>query len=191
MDWTSNGLNLEWTQPRKGLNPDWTEPRMGLNPEWTELRMGLNPEWDSTPNGTEPRLDSTPTGTQPRMNSTPTGTQPRMRLNSEWDSTSNFYQHRTWWHNVYIYQKDGFKKRENTDQSISVKKRLSGPQHTNEFSSMLKKLETIKMFFTAVEIVPSSRLMEIWGVESRSALSPFYSMLSPILSSASRGGWAD
>ncbi len=73
---------------------------------------------------------------------------------------------------VYIYQQNGFKKRENTDQSISVKKRLSGPQHTNEFSSMLKKLETIKMFFTAVEIVPFEgvyRNLRGWvpfGVES-------------------------
>ncbi len=45
------------------------------------------------------------------------------------------------------------KKREYVHQSISVKK---GYQCLNihEFSSMLKKLETIKMFFTAIEIVP-------------------------------------
>ncbi len=55
---------------------------------------------------------------------------------------------------VYIvYQQNGFKKRENTDQSISVKK---GYQDLNihEFSSMLKKLETMKMFCIAtIEIV--------------------------------------
>jgi hypothetical protein len=93
--------------------------------------MGLNPDW-----------------TQPRLGLNPEWTELRMGLNLEFLSTSNMV------YNVYLYQKDGFKKRENTDQSISVKKRLSGPQHTNEFSSMLKKLGTIKMFFTAVEIVP-------------------------------------
>jgi hypothetical protein len=75
MDWTSNGLNPDWIQPRMGLNPEWTEPQMGLNPEWTQ------PEWDSTPNGTELRMDSTPTGLNPDWDWTPTG------LNPDWDST--------------------------------------------------------------------------------------------------------
>jgi hypothetical protein len=47
-----------------------------------------------------------------------------MGLNLEFLSISNMVDI------VYIYQKNGFTvKRENTDQSISVKKRLSGPQH--------------------------------------------------------------
>ncbi len=51
---------------------------------------------------------------------------------------------------------------------------------------MLKKLDTIKMFFTAVDIVPFE-VDRNSQVESRSALSPFYSMLSPILSSVQSG----
>jgi hypothetical protein len=73
---------------------------------------GLNPDQDSTPNGLNPDWDSTLTETELRMG-----------LNLEFLSTSNMV------YNVYIYQKSRLKKRENTDQSISVKKRLSGP-HT-------------------------------------------------------------
>jgi hypothetical protein len=155
MDWTSDGLNSEWTQPQMGLNPEWTEPRMGLNPEWTQPRMGLNPEWDSAPNGTQSRMglnpewDSTPNGldpewTRPRMDSTPTGTQPQMDstpngLNSEWDSTSNFYQPRIWCtmctyimvYNVYIYQKNGFKKREHWLVYFSPKKVIKASTYTS------------------------------------------------------------
>ncbi len=69
MDRTQNGLNSEWTQPRRdstpsglnprlGLNPKWTQPRLGLNPEWTELRMGLNLKFISTSNGTISRCKS-------------------------------------------------------------------------------------------------------------------------------------
>jgi hypothetical protein len=143
MDWTLNGLSLEWTQPRmdwtpNGLNPKCTDPRLdwtpnGPNSEWTEPRMywtpnGLNSEWtelriDSTPTGTQHQMDSNPTGTQPRLDWTQprmvyivkdvyikrmhlkrdqgwvsvgiesrVRTQPRLRLNSEWDSTSNGVQ---------------------------------------------------------------------------------------------------
>jgi hypothetical protein len=53
---------------------------------------------------------------------------------------------------VYIvYQKSGFKKREYISLFHSKKVIRAS---TYEFSSMLKKLETIKMFFTAIEIVP-------------------------------------
>jgi hypothetical protein len=130
-----------------GLNPEWTQPRMGLNPEWdctpngTQPRMGLNPDW------TQPRLGLTPNGLNPDWDSTPTETELRMGLNLEFLSTSNMV------YNVYIYQKDGFKKREHWSVYFS-QKRLSEPQHIHNFSSMLKKLETIKMIFTAVEILP-------------------------------------
>jgi hypothetical protein len=99
---------------------------MGLNPDWTQPRLGLNPEW-----------------TQPRLGLNPEWTELRMGLNLEFLSTSKMV------YNVYKYQKNGFKKRENTDRSISVKKGYQG-LNIHEFSSMLKKLETIKMFFTAV-----------------------------------------
>jgi hypothetical protein len=52
---------------------------------------------------------------------------------------------------VYIYQKNGFKKREHI--SLLQSKKVIRAS-TYEFSSMLKKLETIKMFFTAIETVP-------------------------------------
>ncbi len=114
MDWTSNGLNPEWTQPRMGLNPGWTEPRMGLNPEWTQPWMGLNSEW------TEPRLDSTPTGTQPRLDRTQNGTESRL------DSTSNFFQPRIWCTMVYI--KRMYLKWENTSVYFNLDTFLSTPR---------------------------------------------------------------
>jgi hypothetical protein len=43
-------------------------------------------------------------------------------------------------------------KRENTDQSVSVKKRLSEPQHTR-VQLHVEEVGYYKMFFTAVEIV--------------------------------------
>ncbi len=101
--------------------------------------MGLNPEW------TQPRLDSTPTGTQPRIDWTQNRTQPQSSINLEYGVQCQ---------GVHSISKEWIKKkREYVHQSISVKK---GYQCLNihEFSSMLKKLETIKMFFTAIEIVP-------------------------------------
>jgi hypothetical protein len=85
--------------------------------------MGLNPERDSTPTGLNPDRDSTLNGLNPYWDSTPNG------QNSEWDSTSNFNQSRIW-STMCTYIKRMDLKRKNTDQSISVKKRLSGPQHT-------------------------------------------------------------
>jgi hypothetical protein len=66
MDPILNGLNPEWTQPRKdstanGLDPEWTQPRMDSTPK------GLNPDWDSTPNGPSPERDSTWIISQIRM----------------------------------------------------------------------------------------------------------------------------
>ncbi len=111
MDWTSNGLNPDWTEPRMGLNPEKTEPRMGLNPDWTQPRMGLNPEWDWTPNGlnpdwTEPRLGLNPDWTQPWLGLNPDWTELRMGLNPDWDSTSNYYQPRIWCPMVFIKRMD-------------------------------------------------------------------------------------
>ncbi len=150
---------------------------MDPTPNGTEPRMGLNPEWDWTPTGLNPDRDSTPNGVNPDWESTLTETELRMGLNLQYGDT------------MYTYIQRMDLKRELTLISLfQSKKRLSGPRHMNEFSFMLKKLETIKMFFTAVEIVLSSRgLIGIWGVESGSALSPFYSMLSPILSSVQSG----
>ncbi len=88
MDWTSNGLNPEWTQPRMGLNPEWDSTPNCLNPEWDWTPNGPNLEWDWTPNGTEPRMDWTLTGLKPDWDSTPNG------LNPDWDSTSTGTQPR-------------------------------------------------------------------------------------------------
>jgi hypothetical protein len=62
---------------------------MGLNPDWTQPRPGLNPEW-----------------TQPQLGLNPEWTELRMGLNLEFLSISNMV------YNVYIYQKNGFKKKE-------------------------------------------------------------------------------
>ncbi len=119
MDWTSNGLNPEWTQPQMGLNPEWTEPRMGLNPEWTQPWMGLNPDW------TQPRPGLNPERTQPRPGLNPEWTELRMGLNLEFLSTSNMV------YNVYIYQKNGFKKREHWSVCFSQKKVIRAPTYTS------------------------------------------------------------
>ncbi len=150
MDWTSNGLNLEWTKPRMdptpaGLNLEWTEPRMywtsnGPNSEWTELRMdstptGLNPDWTQPQPGLNHVRDSTLTGTQPLLRLNPEWTQHRLRLKPEWTelrmglnlkflSTSNGVQ----CHGVHI-SKEWISK-ENTSVYFS-RRRLSGPQHSS------------------------------------------------------------
>ncbi len=146
-----------------GLNPEWTEPRMyrtpnGPNLEWTELRIdstptGLNSEWDSsstflsTSNGVQCQCVHQKNGFKKRsgMNLSrgwdPVGTRPRLKLKSEWDSTSTFLSTPRMVYNVkvYVYQKNGFKKK----KSISVKKGYQG-LNIHEFSYMLKKLETMK-----------------------------------------------
>jgi hypothetical protein len=63
---------------------------------------------------------------------------------------------------VYIYQKNGFKKREYI--SLFQSKKVVRAS-TYEFSSMLKEFETIKIFLTTIEIVA-------FVVDRNSRLSP-------------------
>jgi hypothetical protein len=154
MDSTPNELNPDWTQPRldstpTGLNPNWDSTPTGINPDWDTTPNGLNPDWDSTLNGLNSEWDSTSNSSQHRMvynvnvyiktmdlkrdwnesqsglspgqDSTPTETELRMGLNLEFLSTLNGVQYNV---KVYIYQKNGFKKR--IHQSILVKKGYQG-----------------------------------------------------------------
>jgi hypothetical protein len=207
MHWTSNGLNLEWTQPRMDwtpnelnpnvLNPNvlnhkWTKLRMdwtqnGLNPEWTQPRLdstptGLNPlspDRESTPNGLIPDWDSTPNGLNPDRDSTPTG------QNSEWDSTSNYSQ--PWMvYSVKVY----IKRMDLKGEYISVfQSKKVFRASTYEFSSMLKKLETSccscssrTILFCFLLFLASVPRFPFY-VESHSKFSPFcvesHSVLSP------------
>ncbi len=179
MYWTPNGPNSEWTEPwmystPTGLNPDQDSTPTGLNPDWDSTPNGLNPDWDSTPTGLNSEWDSTSSSSQPRMvynvkvyikrmdlkrdrgwvsvrvesrsglnpdwEWTQNGTQPRIPLNLEWCTMSRC---------THIKRMDLKREYISLFQSKKVIR-----ASTYGFSSMLKKLETIKMFFTAIEIVP-------------------------------------
>jgi hypothetical protein len=145
---------------------------------------GPNPEWDSTPNGPNPEWDSIPNGTQPRMGLNPEWTELRMGLNLEFlsASTSNFYQPQIWC-TMCTYIKRMDLKRENTSVYFSQKKVIRASTYTS--SAPCWRSWKLKMFFTAVEIVPFEvdRNLRGWvpfGVKSIQQYVESHSKFSPV-----------